>query len=165
MAEQALLRDHPDLLCQRRAAHRPRLYHPGLRCPGPLQARRRGYEVFFLTGTDEHGQKVEKAATSRGRNAAGAGRPGGQALSRRSGRSSTSPTPTSSAPPRSATRKGCSQIFRDIQAKGDIYLGEYEDWYCTPCETFWTETQLIDGNCPDCSRPTEKLKETPTSSA
>jgi methionyl-tRNA synthetase len=43
--------------------------------------------------------------------------------------------------------------------KGDIYLGEYEDWYCTPCETFWTETQLIDGKCPDCNRPTEKLKE------
>ena len=43
--------------------------------------------------------------------------------------------------------------------KGDIYLGEYEDWYCTPCETFWTETQLIDFRCPDCNRPTEKLKE------
>lgn len=44
-------------------------------------------------------------------------------------------------------------------AQGDIYLGEYEDWYCTPCETFWTETQLIDGKCPDCNRPVDKLKE------
>ncbi|PLX78920.1 MAG: methionine--tRNA ligase, partial [Desulfuromonas sp.] len=51
------------------------------------------------------------------------------------------------------------EIFRIIEAKGDIYLGEYEDWYCTPCETFWTETQLMDGNCPDCGRPTDKLKE------
>ncbi len=49
--------------------------------------------------------------------------------------------------------------FKAIEAKGDIYLGEYEDWYCTPCETFWTETQLLDGNCPDCGRPTTKLKE------
>ena len=51
------------------------------------------------------------------------------------------------------------EIFRNIEAKGDIYLGEYEDWYCTPCETFWTETNLLDGNCPDCGRPTDKLKE------
>ena len=49
--------------------------------------------------------------------------------------------------------------FKAIEAKGDIYLGEYEDWYCTPCETFWTETQLLDGNCPDCGRQTTKLKE------
>ena len=50
-------------------------------------------------------------------------------------------------------------MFTRIEKKGDIYLGEYEDWYCTPCETFWTETQLLDGNCPDCGRPTDKLKE------
>ncbi len=56
-------------------------------------------------------------------------------------------------------KKGVSKIFKDVMEKGDIYLGEYEDWYCTPCETFWTETQLIDYKCPDCNRPTEKLKE------
>jgi methionyl-tRNA synthetase len=56
-------------------------------------------------------------------------------------------------------KKGVSHLFTDVMAKGDIYLGEYEDWYCTPCETFWTETQLIDFKCPDCNRPTEKLKE------
>jgi methionyl-tRNA synthetase len=56
-------------------------------------------------------------------------------------------------------KKGVSRFFETVMAKGDIYLGEYEDWYCTPCETFWTETQLIDFKCPDCNRPTEKLKE------
>jgi methionyl-tRNA synthetase len=56
-------------------------------------------------------------------------------------------------------KKGVSELFSRVMAKGDIYLGEYEDWYCTPCETFWTETQLIDFKCPDCNRPTEKLKE------
>jgi methionyl-tRNA synthetase len=56
-------------------------------------------------------------------------------------------------------KKGVSRIFNNILEKGDIYLGEYEDWYCTPCETFWTETQLIEGRCPDCNRPVEKLKE------
>jgi methionyl-tRNA synthetase len=50
-------------------------------------------------------------------------------------------------------------MFRQLKDQGDIYLGTYEDWYCTPCETFWTETNLIDGCCPDCGRPTEKLKE------
>ena len=56
-------------------------------------------------------------------------------------------------------KKGVHHLFEKIQATGDIYLGEYEDWYCTPCETFWTETQLMDGCCPDCGRPTDKLKE------
>jgi methionyl-tRNA synthetase len=52
-----------------------------------------------------------------------------------------------------------SHIFKQLIEQGDIYLGEYEDWYCTPCETFWTETQVTDGKCPDCNRPVEKLKE------
>ena len=51
------------------------------------------------------------------------------------------------------------EIFRRVKGNGDIYLGEYEDWYCTPCETFWTENQLMEGNCPDCGRATEKLQE------
>ena len=51
---------------------------------------------------------------------------------------------------------GVQELFDLLQKKGDIYLGEYEDWYCTPCETFWTETQLLNGCCPDCGRPTER---------
>lgn len=51
------------------------------------------------------------------------------------------------------------QIFKTIYEKGDIYKSEYEGHYCTPCETFFTERQLVDGNCPDCGRPTELIKE------
>ncbi|HBA54948.1 MAG TPA: methionine--tRNA ligase, partial [Syntrophorhabdus aromaticivorans] len=56
-------------------------------------------------------------------------------------------------------RKVVRHIFQKVYEKGDIYLGDYEDWYCVPCETYFTETQLKDGACPDCLRPTEKLKE------
>ena len=50
-------------------------------------------------------------------------------------------------------------LFRTIEEKGDIYLGEYEDWYCIPCETYFTELQLKEGKCPDCGRGVESLKE------
>ncbi len=120
--------------------------------------RGQGAEVFFLTGTDEHGQKVEKAAQTKGETPlelADRVVKRFQSLWEKLNINYTDFIRTSQERHRIAVQ----EIFRTIQAKGDIYLGEYEDWYCTPCETFWTETQLMDGNCPDCGRPTEKLKE------
>jgi len=117
-----------------------------------------GYDVYFLTGSDEHGQKVEKAATTAGETPlelADRVVKRFQALWERLGISHNDFIRTT----QERHKKGVAHIFKDILDKGDIYLGEYEDWYCTPCETFWTETQLIDGRCPDCNRPVEKLKE------
>ncbi|OGL48752.1 MAG: methionine--tRNA ligase [Candidatus Schekmanbacteria bacterium RIFCSPHIGHO2_02_FULL_38_11] len=128
-------------------------------CDVVARAKRlQGYNVVFATGTDEHGQKVEKAATA------------------------SNETPISLAnrvverfkslwikldisyddfirttEPRHS--KAVAEIFKTVYQKGDIYLGEYEDWYCTPCETFLTETQLNQGNCPDCGRKPDRLKE------
>ena len=120
--------------------------------------RARGYEVSFLTGTDEHGQKVEKAAHAKGETPlelADRVVKRFQSLWEKLNISNTDFIRTSQERHKLAVQ----EVFRDIEAKGDIYLGEYEDWYCTPCETFWTETQLLDGCCPDCGRQTDKLKE------
>jgi len=120
--------------------------------------RARGVDVFFLTGTDEHGQKVEKAAQTKGETPlelADRVVKRFQSLWDKLNIDYTDFIRTS----QERHKEAVQAIFRTIQAKGDIYLGEYEDWYCTPCETFWTETQLMDGNCPDCGRPTDKLKE------
>jgi len=120
--------------------------------------RLKGFEVFFLTGTDEHGQKVEKAATAAGETPlelADRVMKRFQALWEKLDISHTDFIRTT----QERHKKGVAALFERVLEKGDIYLGEYEDWYCTPCETFWTETQLIDFKCPDCNRPTEKLKE------
>jgi len=120
--------------------------------------RARGYEVYFLTGTDEHGQKVEKAAYAKGETPlelADRVMKRFQALWEKLNVSNTDFIRTS----QERHKIGVRHLFETILAKEDIYLGEYEDWYCTPCETFWTETQLINGCCPDCGRPTDKLKE------
>ncbi|ABB32546.1 methionyl-tRNA synthetase [Geobacter metallireducens RCH3] len=120
--------------------------------------RLKGYDVFFLTGTDEHGQKVEKAANAAGETPlelADRVVKRFQALWEKLDISYNDFIRTT----QERHKKGVTHLFREVMAKGDIYLGEYEDWYCTPCETFWTETQLIDGKCPDCNRPVEKLKE------
>jgi methionyl-tRNA synthetase len=120
--------------------------------------RIRGYDVFFLTGSDEHGQKVEKAANAIGETPlelADRVVKRFQALWQKLDIAPSDFIRTT----QERHKKGAAHLFEKVLAKGDIYLGEYEDWYCTPCETFWTETQLIDGKCPDCNRPTEKLKE------
>jgi methionyl-tRNA synthetase len=120
--------------------------------------RMRGYDVFFLTGTDEHGQKVEKAAQ-------------GQGISSRDladrmvhrftdlwevlNISHTGFVRTTEE----RHRKVVQKMFSTAYEKGDIYLGEYEDWYCVPCEAYFTELQLVDGKCPDCGRLPERLKE------
>ena len=116
------------------------------------------YDVFFLTGSDEHGQKIERKAKEHNL------------------------TPIQYVDKIVATfqhlweklhisnddfirtteirhREVVQSIFQKIYDKGDIYKAAYEGWYCTPCETFWLESKLENGNCPDCHRPVELLKE------
>lgn len=120
--------------------------------------RQRGYDVFFCTGTDEHGQKIENKALEAGI------------------------TPKAYVDNVAAEIKGIwdlmnasydhfirttddyhekavAAIFKKMYDKGDIYKGHYEGWYCTPCESFFTETQLVDGKCPDCGREVQLTKE------
>ena len=120
--------------------------------------RKEGYDVFFQTGTDEHGLKIEDKAKAAGK------------------------TPQEFVDEVAAEIKNIWQtvnvsydkfirttdndhvlqvqkIFKKLYEKGDIYKGEYEGWYCKPCESFWTESQLVDGKCPDCGREVKKAKE------
>ncbi len=120
--------------------------------------RMSGFDVFFLTGTDEHGQKIEEKAKAAGK------------------------TPLEFVNPivddlksiwkmldisydrfiRTTDEdhvKAVQKIFRTLYEKGEIYKSEYEGWYCTPCESFWTESQLKDGKCPDCGREVHLEKE------
>ncbi|MCX8023226.1 MAG: methionine--tRNA ligase [Syntrophorhabdaceae bacterium] len=117
-----------------------------------------GYDVFFLTGTDEHGQKVEKAAQSQNITP--------KELADRTVSRFTELWKvlniTNTGFIRTTEerhRKVVQYLFEKIYQKGDIYLGEYEDWYCIPCESYFTELQLKDGACPDCLRKPERLKE------
>ena len=118
----------------------------------------KGYDVFFLTGSDEHGQKIEERAKKKGC------------------------TPKEFVDPIIDNAKDlwksldisynkfirttdpehveCVQkVFKQLYDQGDIYKGTYEGWYCTPCESFWTESQLKDGKCPDCGREVKLTKE------
>jgi len=118
----------------------------------------RGFDVFFLTGTDEHGQKVEKAALANSETPIELADRVMQRFSALWDKLNINNTDFIRTT-QQRHKEGVQKIFSKIEATGDIYLGAYEDWYCTPCETFWTETNLIDGCCPDCGRPTDKLKE------
>lgn len=117
-----------------------------------------GYEVLFLTGSDEHGQKIQRKAEEEGitpleyvdRIVAGF-----QDLWQRLHISNDDFIRTTQ--PRH--HKVVQEIFRKIYEKGDIYKGAYKGLYCTPCETFWLERQLVDGKCPDCGRPVEEVAE------
>jgi methionyl-tRNA synthetase len=118
-----------------------------------------GYDCFFLTGTDEHGQKVEKAAQEAGQTPLALA---DRVVERFKALWDTLNISNDDFIRTTQERhhKAVAALYQRVWAKGDIYLGDYEDWYCTPCETFWTQTQLLDGNkCPDCGRPTERLKE------
>ena len=120
--------------------------------------RLRGYDVFFMTGTDEHGQKIEEKAKAKGM------------------------TPKEYVDDfvirakdlwkilkisydkymRTTDEdhvKAVQKIFEKLYEQGDIYKGEYKGLYCTPCESFWTPTQLVDGKCPDCGREVKEVKE------
>ena len=120
--------------------------------------RRRGSDVFMCTGTDEHGQKIEELARAAG----------------------ISPKEYVDGVSGEIRRiwdlmnvdydyfirttddyheKAVARIFRKFYEKGDIYKGNYEGWYCTPCESFFTNTQVVDGKCPDCGRPVAQAKE------
>ena len=120
--------------------------------------RKEGYDVFFQTGTDEHGQKIQDIAKEKGVT------PQEYVDEIVSGIKDLWKTMEISyddfirtTEPRHVKR--VQQIFMQLYEKGDIYKGEYEGMYCTPCESFWTESQLVDGKCPDCGRPVQKAKE------
>ena len=120
--------------------------------------RQEGYDVFFQTGTDEHGQKIELKAEEAGitpkefvDNVSGE-------IKRIWDLMNTSYDKfirTTDAD----HEKQVQKIFKKMYAKGDIYKGHYEGMYCTPCESFFTESQLVDGKCPDCGRPCTPAKE------
>ena len=117
-----------------------------------------GYDVRFLTGTDEHGQKIQDIAKEKGVT------PQEYVDEIVSGIKDLWKTMEISyddfirtTEPRHVKR--VQQIFMQLYEKGDIYKGEYEGMYCTPCESFWTASQLVDGKCPDCGRPVQKAKE------
>ncbi|MCI0414740.1 methionine--tRNA ligase [bacterium] len=117
-----------------------------------------GHDVFFLTGTDEHGQKAEKAAREVGvspQELADRIVPSFRDLWKQLNISNTDFIRTTEE----RHRRGVAEIFHRSHANGDIYLGAYEGWYCTFDENFLTEGQLVNGNCPDCHRPVEKIKE------
>lgn len=117
-----------------------------------------GYDVWFLTGSDEHGQKIERTAKARGVEpiayvnniVAGFKQLWNQLDVRYDDFIRTTDQRHQEVVQRIVTR-----LFE----QGDIYKAEYEGLYCTPCETFWTERQVEGGNCPDCSRPVERVKE------
>ncbi len=120
--------------------------------------RMSGYDVFYMTGTDEHGQKVQIKADEAGKTpkefvdevAAEIKR-----IWKIIGSSHDKFIRTTDPDHEKIVQK----IFEKLYKQGDIYKGVYEGWYCTPCESFWTETQLIDGKCPDCHRDVVKSKE------
>ncbi len=118
-----------------------------------------GYDVFFLTGTDEHGQKMEQSAAKQGMKPIELADKN-NARFRELWKILNISNDDFIRTTQERHKKAVWEIINKMQAKGDIYLGEYEGWYCTPCEAYWTETQLMEGNlCPDCGRETAKLKE------
>lgn len=120
--------------------------------------RREGYDVFFQTGTDEHGQKIELKAEA-------AGVTPKEYVDKVAGEikdlykllniSYDKFIRTTDEDHERQVQK----IFRKMYENGDIYKGSYKGWYCTPCESFWTESQLVDGKCPDCGREVKMAEE------
>lgn len=117
-----------------------------------------GQRVFFLTGTDEHGEKVEKAAAARGvppKSHADELAPRFVELARRLGISYDAFVRTTDAPHLAYVQKA----LVELESKGQIRAGDFEGWYCVPCERYVTEKELDDGDCPLCGRPVERRKE------
>ena len=121
--------------------------------------RRRGHETYFLTGTDEHGQKIERAAQAEGKSPIQFVDEIVDSIKELWAALHISYDDfirTSQDRHKTAVQK----IFTQLYNQGDIYKSSYEGWYCTPCETFWIEGKLKEGNlCPDCGRPVELTKE------
>lgn len=120
--------------------------------------RMQGYDVFFLTGTDEHGQKIEEYAKKSGvtpkeyvDEVAGEIKETCDLLNTTYDHFIRTTD--------DYHEKAVQKIFKKLYEQGDIYKGSYEGMYCTPCESFWTESQLVDGKCPDCGREVKKAKE------
>ncbi len=117
-----------------------------------------GYEVMFLTGTDEHGQKLQGIAEEKGvtpKEYVDEIVAGIQELWKIMDISYDKFIRTTD----DYHKKAVQKLFKQLYDQGDIYKGAYEGWYCTPCESFWTETQAVDGKCPDCGRPVQTAKE------
>ena len=117
-----------------------------------------GYDVFFQTGTDEHGQKIEEKAAQAGvspKQFVDGVADQIKGIWDMVGVSYDKFIRTTDLNHEQQVQK----IFKKLFDKGDIYKGSYEGWYCTPCESFWTESQLKDGKCPDCGREVKKSKE------
>ena len=120
--------------------------------------RLEGYDVFFQTGTDEHGQKIELKAEE-------AGITPKEFVDNVSGEIKNIWDLMNTSYDKFIRttdedhEKQVQKIFKKMYAKGDIYKGHYEGMYCTPCESFFTESQLVDGKCPDCGRPCVPAKE------
>ena len=118
----------------------------------------RGYDAYLLTGSDEHGQKIETKAKEKGKNpqeyvdemARMA-----KELWDNMGIDYDDFIRTTEA----RHEKIVQKIFDKLMEQGDIYKGEYEGWYCIPCESYFTKTQLVDGKCPDCGREVKLMKE------
>lgn len=117
-----------------------------------------GYDVMLLTGSDEHGQKIQRKAEEKGVT------PKAYVDEIVSGIKDLWKMMNISYDKFIRTtdeyhEKSVQNIVQKLYEQGDVYKGAYEGWYCTPCESFWTETQLVDGKCPDCGRPVEMAKE------
>lgn len=120
--------------------------------------RMQGYDVFFQTGTDEHGEKIQLKAEAQGITPK-------EYVDRAAGEikriwdlmnsSYDKFIRTTDADHEAQVQK----IFKKLYDQGDIYKGSYKGWYCTPCESFWTESQLVDGKCPDCGREVKMAEE------
>ena len=120
--------------------------------------RQQGYDVFFQTGTDEHGQKIELKAEEKGVTPKAFVDEVSTEIKRIWDLMNTSYDKfirTTDAD----HEKQVQKIFKKLYDKGDIYKGHYEGMYCTPCESFFTESQLVDGKCPDCGREVQPAKE------
>lgn len=120
--------------------------------------RLRGYDVFFQTGLDEHGQKIQEKATEEGMEP--------QAYVNEIAQNAKDLWKTMDITYdefyRTTDKRhvaAVEKIFKRFLDNGDIYKGQYEGWYCVPCESYFTDNQLVDGKCPDCNREVRKVKE------
>ena len=120
--------------------------------------RMQGYDVFFQTGTDEHGMKIEAKAEEKGCTPKQYVDDVSGEIHRIWDLMNTSYDKFIRTTDEEHVRQ-VQKMFRKMYEKGDIYKGKYEGWYCTPCESFWTESQLVDGKCPDCGRPVTRASE------
>lgn len=117
-----------------------------------------GHDVFFCTGTDEHGQKIQELAEAAGISPKEYVDGVAAEIKRIWDLMNTSYDKFIRTTDDYHVET-VQKIFKKLYDQGDIYLDSYEDWYCTPCESFWTETQLVDGKCPDCGREVHKQHE------